>query len=57
MSCPVCRAHRLVEIGVNLSGRNVTLHSCSACDTRWWDDETGDVIELTDVIEIATVRR
>lgn len=57
MACPTCRAHRLVEIGVNLSGRNVTLHSCSACDTRWWDDETGDAIELTDVIDLATVRR
>lgn len=57
MGCPVCRAHRLVEIDVNLSGRNVTLHSCSACDTRWWDDEEGEVVELDEVIDLATVRR
>ncbi|HEX4979169.1 MAG TPA: hypothetical protein VFV35_03805 [Acidimicrobiales bacterium] len=57
MGCPVCRARQIVEIDVNLSGRVVTLHSCSKCDTRWWDDERGEVVELRDVIEIATVRR
>ena len=57
MGCPTCRARRIVEIEVNLSGRSVTLHSCSQCDTRWWDDETGDAIELRDVIDLATVRR
>ena len=57
MGCPVCRAHQLVEIGVNLAGRNVTLHSCSGCDTRWWDDDAGEAIELGDVIDLATVRR
>ena len=57
MGCPVCRAHQLVEIDINLSGRNVTLHSCSGCDTRWWDDESGDTVELREVMDLATVRR
>lgn len=57
MPCPRCRARHTVEISVTLSGRGVTLHSCSACDTRWWDDEAGDVINLDDVIDLATVRR
>jgi Zn-finger nucleic acid-binding protein len=57
MGCPTCRARQIVEIAVNLSGRNVTLHSCSKCETRWWDDDEGEVIELRDVIDLATVRR
>jgi transposase-like protein len=57
MSCPKCSARQLVEIGVNLSGKNVTLHSCSRCDSRWWDDEQGEVVQLDEVIDLATVRR
>lgn len=57
MACSTCRARQLVEIAVNVNGRQVTLHSCSRCDTRWWDDESGDVVELRDVIDLATVRR
>ena len=56
MSCPKCGARRLVEIQVKLSGREVTLHSCSKCDTRWWDEE-GEVIDVSEVIDLATVRR
>lgn len=57
MTCPKCSARQLVEIDVNLQGRNVTLHSCSRCDSRWWDDEGGDRIHLDRVLELATVRR
>lgn len=57
MGCPTCSARQLVEIGVTLQGKNVTLHSCSKCDRRWWDDERGDVIDLDEVIDLASVRR
>jgi hypothetical protein len=57
MACPKCSARHLVEIGVTLQGKSVTLHSCSRCDSRWWDDEQGDVIDLDEVIDLATVRR
>jgi hypothetical protein len=57
MACPKCHAHQLVEIGVNLAGKNVTLHSCSRCDIRWWDDDSGEQIRLNEVIDLATVRR
>jgi hypothetical protein len=57
MACPKCSARHLVEIGVTLQGKNVTLHSCSRCDSRWWDDERGDVIDLDEVIDLASVRR
>ena len=57
MGCPKCSARQLVEIGVTLQGRNVTLHSCSKCDSRWWDDERGDVIDLNEVIDLASARR
>lgn len=57
MACPKCRARYTVEIEVTLAGKSVTLHSCSRCDTRWWDDEEGEVVNLRDVIDLATVRR
>lgn len=57
MACPKCRATQLVEIGVTVSGRSVTLHSCSHCETRWWDDEEGGVVELREILDLATVRR
>ncbi len=57
MACPKCRARRLVEIGVNVAGKTVTLHSCSGCATRWWDDESGEVVQLDQVLDLATVRR
>ena len=57
MGCPKCSARQLVEIGVTLQGKNVTLHSCSKCDNRWWDDERGDVIDLNGVIDLASARR
>lgn len=56
MNCPQCRARRVIEIGVTVGGRSVTLRSCSGCDTRWWDNE-GERLELRDVLDLATVRR
>jgi hypothetical protein len=55
--CPKCSARQLVEIGVTLAGKTVTLHSCSRCSNRWWDDEEGEVVKLDEVIDLATVRR
>jgi hypothetical protein len=45
-----------VQIGLTLKERNVTMHSCSRCDTRWWDAD-GQQLGLTNVLELATVRR
>lgn len=57
MACPNCCARQLVEIAVTVAGKNVTLHSCSRCSNRWWDDEQGAPIRLDDVLSLATVRR
>ncbi len=57
MPCPKCQARHLVEIGVTVAGKNVTLHSCSRCANRWWDDEEGEPVPLDQVIDLATVRR
>jgi transcription elongation factor Elf1 len=56
MTCPNCRGARLVQIGLKLKERRVTMHSCSRCDTRWWDAE-GERLGLPNVLEMATVRR
>lgn len=52
MTCPVCRRTELVEINLELRGSQVTMHSCSGCEARWWDQEgervgLGQVLSLT----------
>lgn len=56
MACPRCSASHLVEIGLTIQERRVTLHSCSACDTRWWDQD-GEQVQVGRVLELATVRK
>lgn len=52
MACPRCRAGQLVEIGLTLKERRVTLHSCSKCDTRWWDQD-GAQVRVDRVLDLA----
>ena len=52
MNCPVCRTSHMVEISVNLKGRQVSMYACSACETRWWESE-GDRIPVENVYELA----
>jgi hypothetical protein len=56
VECPSCSSNRLVEIDITLQERRVTMHSCSRCETRWWDQE-GEPVGLGHVLELATVRR
>ena len=55
MVCPFCRSTALVEIGLTLRGQQVTMHSCSSCDTRWWDKD-GERVALPSVLEMAAPR-
>jgi hypothetical protein len=55
MKCPKCTITRLVEVGLTIAQRKVTMRSCSHCDTRWWDAE-GESIALPRVLELAAVR-
>jgi hypothetical protein len=45
-----------VEIGLNLRGSRVTMHSCSKCDTRWWDTD-GEKVALTTVFDLAAPQK
>jgi len=54
--CPNCRGSRLVESDITLRERTITMHSCSRCETRWWDRE-GEPVGLSHVLELATVHR
>ena len=56
MTCPNCRGSRLVEIGITLKERQVTMHACSKCETRWWDNE-GERVGLANVLDLAAIRR
>ena len=53
MSCPRCRAADLTEISLELRGKNVIMHSCARCETRWWDAD-GEQVGLHHVLHLAT---
>ncbi len=55
MVCPRCKTSKLVEIGLVVGGRQVTMRSCSRCDARWWDSE-GEPLALPGVLELARNR-
>ena len=52
MSCPACTNRHLVEIELTLKERRVTLHSCSRCDTKWWDQD-GERVAVSRVLDLA----
>ncbi|MGH9076815.1 MAG: hypothetical protein ACRDY0_05080 [Acidimicrobiales bacterium] len=41
MKCPRCRTRQMVVIQLQLGGEAVWMHSCSACDLRWWQGSAG----------------
>lgn len=53
MPCPVCNAAPIVRISVELGAEQMVLHSCSHCDTRWWDDASGSRVSLDRVLDLA----
>jgi transcription elongation factor Elf1 len=55
MACPVCRTSKLVEIAINMGDTRVTMHSCSRCDTRWWDRD-GDKLAVDGILSLAAQR-
>lgn len=52
MSCPTCSHRHLVEIELTLKERRVTLHSCSRCETKWWDQD-GERVDSARVLDLA----
>jgi transposase-like protein len=51
MTCPTCRSTALVEIGLRVHDQTVTMHSCSACESRWWD-RAGERVTLPSVLKL-----
>ena len=47
--CPRCSAP-LVEIALGRDGVPMMMRSCSACDSRWWD-EGGAEVDLEHVLD------
>jgi Zn-finger nucleic acid-binding protein len=56
VTCPICNIAQLVTINMNVNQRTLTLHSCSRCETRWWDCD-GEHVALNSVLETAKVRK
>ncbi|GAC1539247.1 MAG: hypothetical protein NVS3B12_25290 [Acidimicrobiales bacterium] len=56
MSCPKCAKHRLINIAVTIGEHHVTMHSCSSCGERWWEQE-GARMALPAVLELAASHR
>ncbi|MDP9386540.1 MAG: hypothetical protein M3Q48_01085 [Actinomycetota bacterium] len=55
MSCPNCKVSGLVEIVLTVGKREVTMRSCSGCDTRWWASD-GRSLRLEGVLALASAR-
>ncbi|HEX2192597.1 MAG TPA: hypothetical protein VHH09_05345 [Acidimicrobiales bacterium] len=53
MRCPTCRLADVTEISLTLKGSSVTMHSCTRCETRWWDQD-GQKVALPQVLHLAT---
>ena len=47
---------RFDPLSLTLKERRVTMHACSRCDIRWWDDD-GERVGLHQVLELAAVPR
>ena len=43
MHCPICRNARLVRITMHVNERQLALHSCSHCESRWWESDGSQV--------------
>ena len=56
MLCPLCSVAHLVSISMQVNERTLTLHSCSRCETRWWDCD-GENVGFRDVLGHAKVRK
>jgi hypothetical protein len=46
----------LVEIALTMKDRQVTMRSCSKCDSRWWASD-GEDLALPRVLDLATAAR
>lgn len=55
MHCPQCKIRTLVSIEVVVSHQPLVMHSCSACDVRWWEGPEGRV-SLSRVLDAASGR-
>ncbi len=55
MTCPTCRSTTLVEIGLRVNDQVVTMHSCSACENRWWD-RAGERVTLPSVLQFVAAK-
>jgi len=55
MTCPTCRSSALVEIGLHVHDQVVTMHSCSVCENRWWD-QGGERVTLPSVLELVATK-
>ena len=55
MTCPNCRGAVLVHVAVALAGSRFTMHSCPACEQRWWDRD-GQPVGLDGVLSTASAR-
>jgi transposase-like protein len=43
MTCPLCNIARLVTISMNVNNRQLTMYSCSRCETKWWEADGANV--------------
>jgi hypothetical protein len=55
MRCESCHDAQLIEIRLSLGDRKFTMHSCPACERRWWDRD-GQRVALDGVLSTVAAR-
>ena len=55
-TCPLCQISHLVTISMSVNGRDLTLHSCNRCETKWWKAD-GENVGIKTVLDTAATRR
>ncbi len=55
MTCPLCNIAQLVTIAMRVNERDLKLHSCSRCETKWWHAD-GENVGFADVLHAASRR-
>jgi transcription elongation factor Elf1 len=55
MTCPLCSIANLVTISMKMNERELTLHSCGRCETKWWEAD-GENVGLSSVLQAASRR-
>ncbi len=53
--CPACKSEDFTRIEIQMKdGESLVFFACRNCEEKWWEDDAGANIDLTDVLALAS---